>query len=87
MKTREMQGSFIALISTPTVKEVAAESVPIHPRANFMAELLLQSVVSRTTQRRLAEDASLSDRVYRFSSANPSFSSCWRVDASRSSAR
>ena len=83
MNTRDMQGSFIALISTPTVKEVAAESVPIHPRANFVAELLLQSVVSRTTQRRLAEDASFDHRVYRFSSVDNETPPCWISSSSK----
>jgi hypothetical protein len=71
MRTHDTQGSFIALISTPTaaVEETGtAESVSIHPRADFVAALLLEAVVFRSMQRRLAEEARLTPKVYRFSS-------------------
>ena len=73
MKTRDTQGAFISLIWTliAKVKQITtASSVPIHPHADMAADLLLQPVVSRSTQRRLAEDVSLSYQVYRFSSVN-----------------
>jgi len=72
MNTRQAQGSFVALIWTliVMVKEtVNAPAVPISPRASAVADLLLQPVVSRSMQRRQAEEARLSPRVYRFSSA------------------
>ena len=40
------------------------------PRAATVADLLLQPVVSRTMQRRLAEEARLSSIVFRFSSVD-----------------
>ncbi len=86
MKTRDTQGAFITLIWTliAKVKEVTqTERLPIHPRAELVAELLLQSVVSRSTQRRLAEDASLNHRVYRFSSVNNVTPACWNGSSSK----
>jgi hypothetical protein len=82
MKTRDTQGAFISLIWTliAKVKQITtASSVPIHPHADRAADLLLQPVVSRSTQRRLAEDASLNHQVYRFSSVNNATSLC-RLD-------
>ncbi len=80
MKTRDTQGSFIALIWTliAKVKEVTnAVGIPIHPPAHMAADLLLLPVVSRSTQRRLAEDAGLNHRVYRFSSVDNATLPCW----------
>ena len=72
MKTKYTQGSFITLIWTleAKVKDVTtASGVPIHPRADMVAHLLLQPVVFRTMQRRLAEEARLCARVFRFSNS------------------
>ena len=78
MKTRETQGSFITIIWTliTKIKEVVAGSVLIHPRADVVADLFLLPVISRMTQRRLAEEARLSDIVFRYSSSHPCASSC-----------
>jgi len=86
MKTRDTQGAFITLIWTliAKVKEITnAERLPIHPRADLVAALLLQSVVSRSTQRRLVEDASLNHRVYRFSNVDNATSICWNGSSSK----
>ena len=80
MKTRETQGSFIALIWTliAKVKDVTnASNVLIHPQADIVADLILQPTVFRSMQRRLAEDASLNHRVYRFSNVDNATSPCW----------
>ena len=80
MNRQDAQGSFIVLVWTliGKVKEfIQAPIVPIHPRAEVVADLLLLPIVSRSMQRRQAEEARLSDRVYRFSSVSDSFSSCW----------
>ncbi len=80
MKTQDTQGSFITLIWTliAKVKDVtSATSVPIHPRADMATDLLLQPVVFRGMQRRLAEEASLSPRVFRFSSSGDSVPLGW----------
>ena len=74
MKTRDTQGAFISLIWTliAKVKEVTnASSIPIHPHAHMAADLILLPVVSRCTQRRQAEEARLSERVFRYSSSHP----------------
>jgi len=71
MKTRDTQGSFITVIWTliGKVKELAATGVPIPPRADLVADLLLFPVVARTTQRRLAEEARLNGLVFRYSNS------------------
>lgn len=74
MKTQEKQGSFIVLIWTliAKVKQVTnARCVPIYPRADMVASLLLGPVIFRCMQRRQAEEARLSQRVFRYSSARP----------------
>lgn len=73
MKTRESQGSFIAVIWMLMVKvqELCTAGVPIHPRADLAAGLLLGPVVSRSLQRRRAEEARFSNRVFRYSSSSP----------------
>jgi len=78
MSTRDTQGSFIRIIWAliVKVKELTATSVPIHPRADVVADLLLLPVVTRGTQRRQAEEARLSHMVFRYSSSNPCASSC-----------
>ena len=86
MKPRDTKGAFISLIWTliAKVKEVTnASGVPIHPHADVAADLLLLPVVSRSTQRRLAEDASLNLRVYRFSSVDNATSPCWSGSPSK----
>ena len=73
MKTENTQGSFMLLIWTliAQVKDLTnAPMVPILPRADVAADLLLLPVVSRGMQRRQAEEARLADRVYRFSSSD-----------------
>lgn len=85
MKTRDTQGSFIILIWTliAKVKEViSVGSVSIHPRADVVAGLFLLPVVTRSIQRRQAEEAGIRDRVFRFSSDGPTFP-CWSGGASR----
>lgn len=80
MKTRDSQGAFISLIWTliAKVKEVTnAASVPIYPHADMAADLLLLPVVSRSTQRRMAEDACFNHRVYRFSSVDNATPPCY----------
>ena len=87
MKTQDWQGSFITVIWTliEKVKEVTADSVPIHPRAEVADDLFLLPVVSRAIQRRLVEDAHLSDLVFRYSSSDqcaafwapPADRGCW----------
>ena len=78
MKTRESQGSFITVIWAliGKVKEVCAAGVPIHPRADLVAGLVLRPVVVRSMQRRLAEEAQLSNRVFRYSSSHSCAASC-----------
>jgi hypothetical protein len=78
MKTRGTLGPFITVIweLIAKVKEVAAGSFPIHPRADVVADLLLLPVISRMTQRRVAEEARLSDMVFRYSSSSSCASSC-----------
>ena len=90
MKTRDTQGSFINLIWTliAKVKEVTnASSVPIHPRADVARDLLLQPVVFRSLQRRQAEEARLSPRVFRFSSVDNATLPCWTGGRSKTSTR
>ena len=73
MKTRDTQGSFILLIWTLIlrVKELTrAPIVLLYPRANVVADLFLRPVICRSMQRRQAEEAQLSLRVYRFSSVD-----------------
>lgn len=73
MNKRDAQGSFIVLIWTliGKVKELANGPIVLfHPRADVVADLLLRPVVSRSMQRRQAEEASLNHRVYRFSSSD-----------------
>jgi hypothetical protein len=71
MKTRDTQGSFITIIWTliGKVKELAATGVPIPPRAELVADLLLFPVVTRTMQRRQAEETRLGGLVFRYSSS------------------
>ena len=79
MKTRDTQGSFITLIWTllAKVKDVInANCVPIHPRADVVADLFLRPVVCRSIQRRQAEEARLSNFVFRYSSSPPRATSC-----------
>jgi hypothetical protein len=90
MNTRDNQGAFITLIWTliAKVKEIAdAPSGPIHPHADIEADLLLLPVVSRGTQRRLAEDATLNHRAYRFSSVDSATLACWNGRALKFSSR
>jgi hypothetical protein len=90
MNTHHMQGSFITLIWTliAKLKEVTtANSVSIPPRAGMVADLLLRPIMSRTMQRRLAEDASLNHRVYRFSSVDKATLLCWSSSCSKLSPR
>ena len=81
VKTRNTQGSFIILIWTliAKVKQIAnAPVVPTYPRADIMPSLLLCPVICRCTQRRQAEEARLSQRVFRYSSSQsnpPSYTS------------
>ena len=79
MKTRDTQGSFITVIWTliAMVRECTSRTgAPNHPRAEMVADLLLLPVVSRTMQRRLAEEARLTHLVFRYSSSPPCASSC-----------
>ena len=78
MKTRDTQGSFITVLWAliGKVKEVAETGVPIRRRADLVADLLLLPVVARSTQRRLAEEARLSNRVSRYSSSHSCEASC-----------
>ena len=80
MKRQDGQGSFIALIWTlmATVKQITSRSALIHPRADAVADLLLWPVLSRSMQRRQAEEARLNPRVFRFSSVDNATSPCWR---------
>ncbi len=95
MNTQDLQGSFITLIWTliAMVKDITnvditkADGVPVHPRADMVADLLLQPVVSRSIQRRLIEEARLSPRVYRFSSVDNATPPCWSGRALKSSMR
>jgi hypothetical protein len=81
MKTRNTQGSFISLIWTliVTVKRITATPcVLIYPHSDVVASLLLRPVISRCVQRRQAEEARLSQRVFRYSSSpcnTPSYTS------------
>jgi hypothetical protein len=73
MKTRNGQGTFILLIWTliAKVKQLArAPIVLLHPGADLVVDLLLWPLLLRSVQRRQAEEARLSSRVYRFSSLN-----------------
>lgn len=73
VKTRNTQGSFIILIWTliAKVKEIAnAPMVLIYPHSDVVASLLLRPVISRCVQRRQAEEARLSQRVFRYSSSS-----------------
>jgi len=78
MKTREPQGSFIILIWTlmTKVQQVCTAGVPIHPRADSVADLLLRPLVSRVALRRRAEEGRFSNLVVRYSSYHPCASSC-----------
>ena len=78
MSTRDTQGSFIRIIWAliGKVKELATNGVPIPPRDDVAADLLLLPVVTRGRQRRQAEEAHLSHMVFRYSSSNPCASSC-----------
>jgi hypothetical protein len=81
MKARSTQGSFIILIWTliATVKRItAAPCVFVYPRADKVASLLLHPVLCRCMQRRQADEARLSQRVFRYSSSSsdaPSYAS------------
>jgi hypothetical protein len=71
MKTRDKQGSFILLIRTliAKVKELTeAPTVLLHPRDDLVADLFLRPVVCRSMQRRRADEARLSNLVFRYSS-------------------
>lgn len=86
MNTRNAQGSFIVLIWTLIVKVKELTNTPIvlfPTRAGMAADFLLLPVVSRSTQRRLTEDASLNERVYRFSSVSNATPACWRGNSSK----
>jgi hypothetical protein len=75
MKT---QGSFINLIWAliAKIKEVTrAPIVHIHPGAEVVAGLFLVPVICRNTMRGQAEEACLSERVFRYSSSQPFASS------------
>ncbi len=90
MNTRDTQGSFIILIWTliARVKELTrAPIVPIHPRADLVADLFLRPMVCRSMQRRRAEDASLNHRGYRFSSFDNATSLSWSGGAPKTSTR
>jgi len=90
MNKRNAQGSFIVLIWTliGKVKELAyAPIVLIPPRAAIMTDLLLRPVITRSKQRRLAEDASSDHRVYRFSSVDNATTPCWSAGALKTSMR
>lgn len=80
MNRRDAQGSFIVLIWTLIAKVKDLAKTPIvlfHPRADMVADLLLRPLIDRSMQRRLAEDASLNHRVYRFSSVDNETPPCW----------
>ncbi len=86
MNTQDMQGSFITLIWTliGKVKDVTnAESVPVPPRADMVADLLLQPMVSRSMHRELVEEALLRPRVFRFSSVDNATPPCWNGNPSK----
>ena len=95
MNTQDLQGSFITLIWTliAMVKDITnvditkADSVPVHPRADMVANLLLQPMVSRSMHRELVEEARLSPRVYRFSSVANATPACWSGRSLKSSMR
>jgi len=46
------------------------ESVPIHPRANVVANLLILRGLSIKIQERLADEDQHSEKVFRYSSSN-----------------
>ena len=74
MNTRDTQGSFIILIwmLIAQVKEITkAPIASFHPRAEVLADLLLRPVIYRSVQRQQAEEARLSQRVFRYSSSHP----------------
>lgn len=81
MKTRDTQGSFVGLIWTliVTVKRLtAAPRVLIYPHVDMAAGFLLCPVICRCMQRQQAEEARLSQRVFRYSSSRldtPSYTS------------
>jgi hypothetical protein len=92
MRTQDTQGSFITLIRTflakakevsdvaPAASTADTGSVPVHPRADVVANLLLLRVLSGKLQERLADQDRLGDRVFRYSSSDP----CVRCSASSS---
>lgn len=81
MKTQNTQGSFILLIGTliAKVQQFAyAPGVPLHPRGVMVASFLLRPLLCRCTQRRQAEEARLSQGVFRYCSSpsnTPSYAS------------
>ncbi len=90
MKTEETQGSFITLIrmlvtkaeqarkleaDTDTVPVSETDSVPVYPRAAVVAKLLVLRALSKKIQDRLAEEDRYCERVFRYSTPNPSASS------------
>lgn len=91
MKTEVRQGLFITLINlvrtlTAQPNQAAgvapntddADTVPISPRPDAVANLLLLRALSRAVQDRLATGADCNERVFRYSSSQPcttSFSS------------
>src|SRR4051812_24418830 len=58
-----------------TVPVVNSDIVPIYPRVDVMAHLLVLRVLSRKVQERLAETDRLGDRVFRYSSSGTCTSS------------
>ncbi len=74
MKTRDTHGAFIILIWTLIAKVqrfTEASCVPIYPRADMVTGLLLCPVIGRCMLRRQAEEARLSQQVFRYSSSQP----------------
>jgi hypothetical protein len=86
MKTRDTQGSFIILIWALIAKVEQLTNVPgvsTYPRAELVADLLLRPLVCRSMQRQQAEEARLSQRVFRYSGSHPSTPSCASSSLSR----
>jgi hypothetical protein len=75
MKSQDKQESLIIVIWAliAKVKQLTnASGVTIYPPAEMVADLLLRPIVCRSIQRRQAEEASVSQRVFRYSSSHPS---------------
>lgn len=82
MKMRDTQRALITFLRTLVTKvnnvatvpaiamDATSDAVSVYPRAGMAADLFLLRALSKTIQSRLAEEARVTERTFRFSSGD-----------------